>query len=414
MDIKSFIEHFVRHPNKTQINDIVHGIQKSTISSGGIGLGTIPAAMLDKSKPQEYTCNQSGTFNATAAKNKSPHKKTSYCTDFGVIIDNILTIFGYEFSKYLLSMVHSKDILRKIRQQIEEADSFAMLSKYVNHFAYVACRGIITVDISNFKRVCASSVSSEFMQRHQIDVLADVFTNLERDITIASISSGVSVFMEISEVAKDLTSKVIDLCGCEQRYIINDIQDILFELRDLEICYDGSFIQMAFDLYRESSINIPQHRTIFTTGEFDRLQMQSPYENVVQRFELKSIVTVKLDEINAYFRKLAGDVFEISSPGNVLTNIEITSMFFCRMSEIIINYFVMISNNLLIHHDIKSSFDRSSRVQFALILTTVLGTTPRFVAYTESQRTLIHYTLILGKSMAAAVEKCIATCNSEI
>ena len=105
MNCKKFLEYFIKE-NKLHI--IQNGFQYSCFNPENIKIYDIIRTIIDSYEYQNLKCQQNGI--PTDKKMKEKQKK-SYCTNFDVVINNLLGIYGFEISKYILFRLNFKHYL---------------------------------------------------------------------------------------------------------------------------------------------------------------------------------------------------------------------------------------------------------------------------------------------------------------
>ena len=145
MNCKKFLEYFSKN-NKLHV--VSNGFQYSCFNPENIKIFDIIRTIIDSYEYQDLKCQQNGI--PTDKKMKEKQKK-SYCTNFDVIINNLLGIYGFEITKYILFRINNKQIFNKLIELItENANNFNTLENYLDKFISFYSKLNITI-INQYK-----------------------------------------------------------------------------------------------------------------------------------------------------------------------------------------------------------------------------------------------------------------------
>lgn len=370
MNTREFLTHFIQTNN---VRIIKNGFQQSEFNSANVHISDVILLILNNYNYQLIECLQNGIV---ITDDTEFTKKMSYCTNFETIIDNLLGIFGYEFSKYVLFRINSQLVLNKmIKNFIEASSNYKMLEDNLKNFKAFLNNFILKQ--TNNTKILKINLSQDFLieykklkfsnKHSKISFISDIFDGCLNDIIKER--ENISNFNEIKNAIKDVLELLVKT-EINKDVTINTLEDLLIEFNnlDIDIGYNGSFIRMAYDLYKIGSCP----------------------DNLLSEYQLKTKLTdVYINNLEQWLYNIIEKITNLHSE----TKIKISNNFVTELINIIIEWFILLGVNMSSLYNIAISFEKTSRIQFKLIFEAVMLTAPKYTFFTPSQKTLIHYAL---------------------
>ena len=244
MNCKKFLEYFIK---EDKLSVIQNGFQYSCFNPENIKIYDIIRTIIDSYEYQDLKCQQNGI--PTDKKMKEKQKK-SYCTNFDVVINNLLGIYGFEISKYILFRLNFKHILNKFIDLIENTvNDFNSLENYLTKFIEFYSKS--NIKFSNIENFNNEYLQTMFGKLHTNPNIQEIFNEMKKDIhkENCNITSLIEIKTAILEVLKLIVNHLQ-----VSNIIINTIDDLIIDLKiDIDIGYEGSFLKLVHKLYEEGS-----------------------------------------------------------------------------------------------------------------------------------------------------------------
>jgi len=372
MDLKEFIN---LHIEKQTIGNIVEGVSQSTFADTNVNIQELVKLMLAKLLV--------GTGD----------KKQSYCTDFNTILNNLLALLGYEFSKYLMFISTMKYHIGKIVLLLKDTSSYEEILYFVTcienmyHF--------LTIDDKfDYKKyiLMNDKIHTGEMVIHSTKI-KDLFAQLHNQLDIVIKSGSIINFEKDKgnwiEMFNDMLS-----CTNFQNYTINTIDELCINLGNFDVGYNGSFLKLFDILYRENYADVP--REYVEPKIFTRVL---PHIDYLKELELGSCENY-ITALHQYYKKMYYETYKsLSSVESTIEvfKVEVTDDMYDYLSHVSLNLFIQISKHIANNQIIQTIFSKSTRIQFVQILTAIHACLPKLSEFTESQKNTLHYFLLNKK-----------------
>ena len=128
------------------------------------------------------------------------------------------------------------------------------------------------------------------------------------------------------------------------------------------------------------------------------------------QFELKSMINQDIiPNMNLYFEKLLKDINDLHQD----FKINLTEDFKFYIINIIIDYFINFGIKLSEYYNIIRNFDKTCRIHFKTIYHTILMNCPKYKFLTESQKTVIHYSILTQNNIEKALKLLKGNCDKQ-
>lgn len=403
MDLKEFL---IQHNNNNTLDFIISGFQKSQYVENFNELTNFVKTILNKlmsdnEKQHVYNQLQSGglAIHTTESENDI-NKKQSFCTDFNMMISNILGLLGFEFSKYLFIIFGAKLFIKRLIEDINNTTTYENILSLVMLISNFMSLGnsqnsVFIIDekylnekykhiISNNKETI-NYYSSESNHSSCFVIIQHILNDINMHIKIENIVS----FNDDRELWYTMLKDVIDHTYTIT-YFVNNINDLIINLNKFNICYDNSFLKMFEILYNESYADIPH-------------EFWNSYRPHVEYIEHELKLEVKtskfLNIIVNYFHKIFDDTYKIASEdlNDSILKVEVTHEMYDLLANIVLNLFINIARKISNNQLIYAYFGKSTRIQFIQVFQAIIDCAPRLHVFSQSQRAILHYILLSDK-----------------
>jgi hypothetical protein len=294
MDIKQLITY--RKKNGT-LNQIMDGIERSAFVDSTADVVGFIKPVLNK-----LAAEGSGALTSDEAQKDGPkktEKKQSFCTEFNQMMNNILGLLGFEFSKYLFFIFGVKHIAKRQVETIPHATSYAEMLDIVSKVRNLLTLGDDAEDtiIDEANNTETFTFSRKTINRRKpVKVAEGVQIKtpsiiLDDDFDISAdtgdYNNGTFSIDDIIENRKDKffenligiiqklheANSVISFTNDRVRwynllvdmishinlgtYTINTVNELCMSLGEFNVGYDDSFIKQFEILYKESFADVP-------------------------------------------------------------------------------------------------------------------------------------------------------------
>lgn len=375
MNCKKFLEYFSKN-NKLHV--VSNGFQYSCFNPENIKIFDIIRTIIDSYEYQDLKCQQNGI--PTDKKMKEKQKK-SYCTNFDVIINNLLGIYGFEITKYILFRINNKQIFNKLIELItENANNFNTLENYLDKF--ISFYSKLNITIINQYKFNEEYSQTLFGQKYKDTSIQEIFSNMRKDIHKEN--NNITLLIEIKSAILEVLNLLVKYF-CTNQLIINTLDDLIIDIEiDADICYEGSFLKIINKLYQEGSCN----------------------DQILIQYNLKQKVQPIIHLMEQWIHNL------IEKISNLYPQIKfkINDGLITYISNIILDWFILFGINIATILNINKNFEKVSRIHFKTIYNAIIISVPKYTVYTDSQLTLIHYALLTRQNIQKAL-KIINTMN---
>lgn len=369
MNCKKFLEYFIK---EDKLHIIQNGFQYSCFNPENIKIYDIIRTIIDSYEYQNLKCQQNGI--PTDKKMKEKQKK-SYCTNFDVVINNLLGIYGFEISKYILFRLNFKHVLNKFINLIENtANDFNTLENYLIKFIEFYSK--MNIKFSNFEEFNDEYSQTMFGKLHTNSNIQEIFNEMKKDIhkENSNITSLIEIKSAILEVLK-LIVKHIHVSSL----IINTIDDLIIDLKiDIDIGYEGSFLKLVHKLYEEGSCT----------------------DEILIQYNLKQKIHPILHLMEQWIHNLIEKIINLYPT----VKFKIDDGLITYLTHIILDWFIVCSINIAIILNVNKNFEKTSRIHFKTIYNAIIMSLPKYASYTKSQLTLIHYALLTRQNIQKALK----------
>ena len=133
MDLKKFIETNIE---LGYISSILGGVENSAFYPENIDISQFIKHLLDKSdadKQQIYSQLQSGGISEAQLNSGVIKKKLSFCTDFPIIVNNIIALLGFDFAKHLICLFTLPKRLKDLIDKFPHLKSYEECKLYIKY-----------------------------------------------------------------------------------------------------------------------------------------------------------------------------------------------------------------------------------------------------------------------------------------
>lgn len=412
MDLRQFIQ---IHEKNGTLEYVSGGFQKSQYIESSNDTVNLIKQILNKlivinDKQKIYSQLQSGGLASHVTQSKSDaNKKQSFCTEFNIMVANILGLIGFEFSKYLFFLFGVKHFLTKLVDEIDSASNYEeidMLVKYIRNLMSLGYeKGDMPVPIkidSGFsldnyiEHLSVEEQTIDYFSATNQTTAEILFNWLLKDIKLHIKSENIVTFEEDKSKWHHMLSDMIDhldLCT----YVVENVNDLIINLGKFNICYDKSFIKMFEILYNESFADIP----------YEFWGSYKPHVTYIEK-ELKLDVKCNkyTDNFNKYFHKIYDDTLKSAMEvlGSDVLKVEVTNGMYELLSDITLNLFINISRKISNNQLVYAYFGKSTRIQFIQVFQAIMDCAPRLQLFSTSQRAMLHYILLGDKVLADSIK----------
>ena len=375
MNCKKFLEYFSKN-NKLHV--VSNGFQYSCFNPENIKIFDIVRTIIDSYEYQDLKCQQNGI--PTDKKMKEKQKK-SYCTNFDVIINNLLGIYGFEITKYILFRINYKQILNKFIELISEtADDFGTLENYLNKFiSFYSKLNIKIIDVNGFNEEYKTTL---FGKIHKDTGIQEIFNNMKIDIRKEN--NNIASSVEIKTATLEILNLLVKYFNTNQ-LVINTLNDLIIDIEiNIDIGYDDSFLRIIDKLYQEGSCN----------------------DQILIRYNLKQKVQPIIHLLEQWIHNLIEKIYNLYPT----IKFKINDGLITYIATIILDWFIVFGINIATILNINKNFEKVSRIHFKTIYNAIVMSVPKYTTYNESQLTLIHYSLLTRQNIQKAL-KIVNTMN---
>lgn len=414
MDLKQFI---LIHEKNGTLDYVSGGFQKSQYVENSNDTANLIKLILNKlisdnDKQKIYNQLQSGGLANHITQNKNEvSKKQSFCTEFNLMVSNIIGLLGFEFSKYLFVLFGAKHFIRKLVEDLKYANSYDdidMIVRYIKNLINLGsekANGSLPIKIDD-EFSLDDYINTPGYQEETIDYFSAsnqltteeiLFEWMLKDIKMHIKSENIVTFGEDKARWYDILSDMIDHLKLGT-YVINDVNDLIINLGKFNTCYDKSFIKMFEILYTESFADIPY-------------EFWSSYKPHVIYIEKELKLDVKcgkyISNFSKYFHKIYDDTLKssIDALGNDdVLKINVTDSMYELLSDITLNLFLNISRKISNNQLIYAYFGKSTRIQFIQVFQALMDCAPRMHIFSPSQRAMMHYILLGNKVLSDSIK----------
>lgn len=335
-------------------------------------------------------------------------KKQSFCTEFNQTISNVQSLFGYEFAKYLFVIYGLNHFISQLNKQINSCISYESIRNLIIKIKNILELGSSQNSISvkpNFKEELSNM--HMFANENETDTNyyvietnpSEILTFIKNVIEFINArikTDNIIMFENDKALIYDAMIKLFDNLEFKT-YNVNEINDILINLGEYSIAYEGSFIHSFHLLYLESLADIPKE-------VFDAFYHNfNPVKHFLEN-ELKLEINYDryLNNLVEYFKNIANTTYahakeDISSAYKSnprMLNVVISDGFYEMLSNICLNLYVNIAKKISNNQLLFSHFGKSTRIQFIQILQAIYDCSPRLYMFNASMKAALHYVLL--------------------
>lgn len=360
MDCRQFFETCI---SKNKLHVIKNGFQFSDFNPPNVKIFEIVRSIINNYDYEFLKCQQNGI---PLDKIVNPDKKMSYCTGFDIIINNLLGIYGYEFSKYIMMRINAKHILTDYLKIVDsEINNFQTLQLYVENFVKLFVS--MNIKITNYSKFEEEYAETSFGKRHQVSGVDEIFKCIFSDIhkEFNNITS-----LEEIKLASIETLNLIIKHTSQSKIVINTLNDLVIDFGDIDIDigYKDSFLLIAETLYKYGNCT----------------------DELLIKYDLKNKITQFNKNIEQWLNNLVEKIINMYPE----IKININAGLITYIGEILIDWFINLGINIAILYNITINFEKASRIHFKTIFNAILMNVPKYKSYNPSQLTLIHYVLL--------------------
>ena len=393
MDLRKFIEVNI---SEGYINSILAGAESSAFHPVNVDAATLIKRLLDLSdadKQQIYSQLQSGGISETQLTTGIIRKKLSFCTDFSVIINNILTLLGYDFAKHLIALLTLNLRLDMLIKSIREAKSYEQCKEYIQYVRNILSLNMLTIsdDFSLAKYATPdTNYLCEKIPITKISFIDEILREVDKLIALknkALINKDRTLW---ANILADLVSN-----ATINDYVVKSVDDLCIYLGNYDVGYSGSFLRQFGMLYRENYADVPPE---ILGNEY--IANNYPHLEFLSSIDFDNYQTY-LVGFNKYYKGIyklcVNDICEVELKGKECMHVIIQDELYDQLSHITLNLFIKIAKNIASAQSIQSYLGKSNRVQFIQIISALIGCQPRAEEFTDSQREAIHYFLLTSR-----------------
>lgn len=417
MNLVDFIQ---KHQEAHTINYIKAGFQKSQFITNMPEIATLMKRILNKlltesDRQKVYNQLQSGGLpvNLSAQNKTETCKKQSFCTEFSMMISNIIGLLGFEVSKYLMLLFGIKHFIQLILDEINSCTTYEDIGTYVNYVRNMFLLGNSNSTLSNpigldetfDMSKYASMLNGNGLNRSSINYFntnvgvnpeESIFNWILKYIDTHVKNENIISFNDDKHMFYDIIADMLEHLKLGT-YEISDINELIINLGRFNVCYDKSFIKMFELLYQEGFSDMPA----------DLKRNYKPHVIYIEN-------DLKLDEkcdkysltLNKYFHDIYDNTLKsvIEILPNDYMNVNVHDNVYEMLSDITLNLFVNMCRKIYNNQLIYGFFGKSTRIQFIQVFQAFMDSVPRFYTLTKSQRTIVHYILLSDKILNDSIE----------
>ena len=416
----NLVDFFTQHQRAGTIRCINQGFQKSRFSPScpdvaGIMKMILNQLLVDADRSKVYNQLQSGGLptNISSQSKTDTCKKQSFCTEFTMMVSNLVGLTGFELSKYLMAIFGMKHFMKLVLDEINTATTYESIGTYVNYIRNMFALGSNNAtastpfslgegfNIEKYSNMINNTVPTKngvsyFDMNVNVTTAEAIFTwmlkyidtNIRNDNVISFNDDRAMIYSVIADMLDNLKLGTYD---------VTDINELLINLGKFNVCYDKSLIKMYELLYLEGLCDIPA-------------ELRRGYKPYVVYIENDLKLDIKCDKcqanLNKYFHEVVENTLKSVSEvmkTDVLT-VHIHDEVYETLVDVTLNMFVTMCRKIYNNQLIYGFFGKSTRIQFIQVFQAIMDSVPRFYTLTKSQRTVIHYVLLSDKIINDSIE----------
>lgn len=424
---------------KTIMNTIISNYDNENLLHGSIKLHSANSkrSKLINTLPIDKETSKSKDSSNQKESKKLTIKKQSFCTEFNQMMTNILGLLGFEFSKYLYALFGIKIYIHKFIEAIKQTNNYEeindilqklynmmtlendscilndpLISNEKNKIDPNSKQYVITLDETYFNK-------TQQKWKDDVDEIDYFHYDIEdKNITsiIKQIIKNVSEHIKIGDIKdfeEDRTviyNKLIEIYNHLKfgTYYVNDVDDLVINLGDYNVCYDKSFLKLYDLLYRESFVDVPP----------ELWHMYRPTQRYIDE-EIKSMIKSSKyiariemfykNRYDAVVKSLTEDVQlskeEFKLDLEDMMNVEITNEMYDRLANLTLNLYVCIAKKIAYNQIVYSYFGKSTRIQLMQVFLALMNCVSQLSDYSSSQICTLHYVLLTDKNIKDYIDQ---------
>lgn len=367
MDCEQFIKYFI---TTNSLDSICHGFQQSMFNPN-IDIYKLFKKIISTYEYSDVKCQQSGI----PIEKRVPDKNPSYCTDTDIRINNILTIFCYEFVKYVMIKTNGEALLSRLGKNISADDNFVKLKNHFNLWIKIYRSSGMYID--NWDKFNKAYKKTLFYGCHKVDSIDKIFESMGCDID--SKCDKTFEFLEVKKMTMTLFELILKCSSDAKTINLFTLGDLIIDIKELDVGYNGSFFQMANDLYESCPDN----------------------SKFIDAFGLRSIINTDIvPNLSIQFDKLLMMIQKLQPEYTVILDNGLKQI----LINIIIDFYISFSINLAETYNNMLSFEKTNRIHFKTLFGVLVTNKVKYSSFEESQKTLLHYALLIPKDIAKAIK----------
>ena len=319
MDLKKFIETNIE---LGYISSVLGGIENSAFYPENIDISQFIKHLLDKSdadKQQIYSQLQSGGISETQLNAGVIKKKLSFCTDFPIIVNNIIALLGFDFAKHLICLFTLPKRLKSLIDEFPRLKSYEECKLYIRYIYNIVSlknEGDESVfDISDsFKPVKMTAFEDDSVLNYdshigKLKFLDDILSKID---TLISHKNLVLLNKDKQEWHKILLNMMDNITIND--YEIKNVDDLCVYINDFDVGYKGSFIKQFNMLYRENYSEISPD---ILSEEY--IEKHKPHIDYLNEINFENY-NAYLSSFNRYFKNVYKLCYKTLFPKNDSVN----------------------------------------------------------------------------------------------
>jgi hypothetical protein len=394
MNLHKFFEF---HQKSGYLTELLEGVEFSTFAEKNTNISDFVRKIMSALGGTNVgVMNQTQSGGLTIRPSKESDKKQSFSTEFNQLINNVLSLIGYELSKYLFHLFGMKMIMKRTFQELKSAET---QEKFVDIVKQLKNMAMLSSSLS--------SLTNDFMTAKQIQLppfvkqdafLADKFeetpgANYKYKYSSSLYNSSKEDYFD-SIIANPRTAQLPELESFINEleigeYTINSVDELCINLGEYGIGYDRSFIKQFEILYKESFADVP----------FDLWNSYKPYYRyITEELKLESCNNFVTNLIK-YFQRIYKETLESLAEFEDLLKVNVTNFMYEYLADITLNLFAILGKNISLNQSSAFCFGKSTRIQFIQVYVAMLYCAPRFMDFTPRQNVVLHYFLLTKKTL---------------
>lgn len=416
----NLVEFITIHQQAGTIEYIRQGYQRSQFIGSMPELAKLMKDILskllkDSDRQKIYNQLQSGGLptNISAQSKTDTGKRQSFCAEFGIMINNIVGLLGFELSKYLMLLFGIKHFMNKILKEINTCTTYEDIGTYINYLRNIFMLGTNNAatsnpiglnadfDMSRYSSILNGTIPVKgginyFNMNVNITPGEAIFTWMLKYIDSHIKNENVISFNEDRSMFYGIISDMIDHLSLNT-YTVTDVNELIINLGRFNVCYDKSFIKMFELLYQEGFSDIPP-------------ELRRNYKPHVVYVENDLDHELKCDKhliaLNKYYRDIYDNTLKcvMETMGNECLNVDIHDDVYDMLANITLNLFVCMCRKIYNNQLIYGFFGKSTRIQFIQVFQAFMDCVPRYYTLSKSQRTVVHYILLSDKIISESID----------